>query len=178
VRHYSTNRRLRRLSVCGCMLVSVLLGGCTAEVSQALDAPIKATSATDVVVETNLQAVLQSAQVELETTGSFADFSPTDGGVAVTSGSSNGPGQISYALVGGGGGIVLVGLNHVDRHCIGVVDIHIALGAPVLGATAPGQYSFIAPALSPASCTASSYAALPAASSGWPLAPTTNGFPA
>ncbi len=152
--------------------------GCSSSVANGLDAPIKAIPATDVVVETNIQAVEQATQATLETTGSFADFNTADaGGTAVTAGPSSGPGDISYALVGAGSGIVLAGWNHADRHCVGAVSIHRPLSTPVLGESIAGTYDFVAPAASSAQCSAGAFAASSGAPSAWPESPSSSGWP-
>ncbi len=159
-------------------LAMATASGCSSSVANGLDAPIKAIPATDVVIETNIQAVEQATQATLETTGSFVDFNTADaGGTAVTTGPSPGPADISYALVGAGSGIILAGWNHADRHCIGVLYVHQALSTPVLGESNAGTYDFVAPASSSAACSAVALAASSGAPSAWPESPSSSGWP-
>lgn len=151
------------------------LAGCTSQVATDLDAPLKAIGATDVVVETNVQSALQAAQTELQTTGSLSGFTAGGGGgVALTSGPSPSDGQLSYAVTGGGEGVVLVGWNKADEHCIGAVWFHSEASTPVLGQSAPGQYDFVAPAASDSECDAASFANTAAAPAGWPESPASS----
>jgi hypothetical protein len=159
----------------GAGAVALLAGGCTSSVQNALDAPIQAIPKTDVVVETNLQGAIQAAQTALEVSGSFSSFgSSSAGSIDMTAGASGSPGQISYAVIAGGDGIVLVGWNRADQHCVGALYVHSALATPVLGESAPGQYYFIAPASSSSACSATSFATMASAPGGWPYEPSTN----
>lgn len=150
------------------------LSGCTTQVANDLDAPLQAIGATDVVVETNVQSAMQAAESHLQTAGSLTGFGAGDGGgVTLTAGPSPSDGDLSYAVTSGGGGIVIVGWNKADEHCIGAVWIGADTTAPVLGETGPNQqYDFVAPAASSSSCDASSFAGTTAAPSGWPEDPS------
>ena len=176
-RGHGRSRGLLRpgLVVAGAVLA---LSGCSSQVAKALEAPIKVLSAADVVVETNEQAALQAAQIGLETAGSFSNFGPSSAstGLDLTLGPSSGPGQLSYAVVGGGNAVLLAGWNHADEHCIGVLYVHSALSSPVLGVTSPGQWDFVAPAKTSSSCDAANLAATSGAPSGWPYGPA-SGWP-
>lgn len=163
-------------TVAGLTLVT-LLTGCSSVQSE-IEAPVKVIPETDVVVETNVQSALQGAQTSLEVDGSFSGFgSGAASGSNVTTGPSTGPSVISYAPTTGGGGIVMVGWNGVDRHCIGALYVHATLPASILGQSAPGQYDFIAPANTSADCTASTFTETSSAPSGWPVDPSSSGWP-
>lgn len=160
-------------------LLGVLLcsSACVSDVSNAVDAPINVIPDTDVAVETNIQSATQAAQTRLEAGGSFSGFTAGQGGgTDMTSGPSTAPGQVSYAIIGGGQGIVLAAWNHADQHCIGSVYIHTAMALTVLGVAAPGTYDFIAPAPSSSNCDAATFAATSPAPSGWPWAPSASGW--
>lgn len=142
-------------------------------------APINAIPATDVVVETNIQAAAQAAQTQLESGGSFSGFgAASSGGVVLTTGASSTPSQISYAVVSNGSGVVFAGYNGADNHCIGQVYVSSTLSAPVLGTANAGQYDFIAPSPSSSDCDAASLAAQVGAPSGWPVEPSSGGWSA
>lgn len=157
-------------------LAVIALAGCSGQVANDLDAPIKAISGTDVVIETNVSAVLQSAQAVLATSGSFAAFTGAGSGTAVTTAASSGPGDISYAVTTGGEGIMLVGWNRADDHCVGALYLHESPPAPVLGATAAGQYDFVAPATTSAECDAAGFVSRATAPNRWPESPSTSGW--
>jgi hypothetical protein len=166
------------LVVAALVVGGVVAAGCTADVANGLGAPLQAIPKTDVVVETNIQSVQQAAQATLEVSQSFAGFGSTGaGGTEVTSGPSTSAGQISYAVAPGDEGVVLVGWNHTDQHCVGTVYIHQPLTSPVLGETAAGQYDFVAPAPTSAQCYAATFVATPGAPSGWPESPSATGWP-
>ena len=171
-------RPWRFLGAGAMVLAAFAFSGCTNEVASDLDAPIQTITATDVVVLTNIQAVMQSAQTSVQMTHSFSSFSAgtaAGDGMNVTSGPSTSDGQISYAVTAGGNGIVFVGWNHADQHCVGELDFNDAPPTPVHGvATAGVVYYFIAPAASSTDCDASSFAAMASAPSHWPYAPSDN----
>ena len=151
------------------------MAGCTAAVSNALDAPIQVISATDVAVGTSIQAVAQAAQAHLLVGGSFLGFGPASAaGTNITSGPSGSSGEISYSVTPGGGALVMTGWNRADRHCVGELYVQTALPTPVLGITSAGQYYFVAPAASSSACDAASYAATTAAPTGWPKNPSSS----
>lgn len=159
------------------LLAGLGLAGCSS-VANDVAAPLGVIKDTDVTVETTLQAVLQAAEVGLETRGSFAGFGPgSSSGTNVTPGASSGPGQVSYAVTPGGGGLVIAAWNKADRHCIGAVDVHGTIPVSVLGITSPGEYYFVAPAASSSACDAASLESEGSAPSGWPEAPSTAGWP-
>jgi outer membrane murein-binding lipoprotein Lpp len=172
--------RCRHLLLLGVVSSGLLVAGCsTNQAASDLGAPLSVIPKTDVVVETNIQAVVQAAQAVLQTTQSLAAFGPgASGGTSVTTGPSTSAGQISYAVAPGGNGIVFVGWNKADQHCIGQVYVAHPLASPVLSQSAPGQYDFVAPAGSSSSCDAASYLAEPSVPSGWPEDPSAGGWPA
>ncbi|MHB8246601.1 MAG: hypothetical protein ACYDGN_14880 [Acidimicrobiales bacterium] len=176
-------RRGGRLGLVGAASVSLCLaavglGGCTAAVGKALDAPLQVIPRTDVVVETNVQSAFEAAQANLAVSGSFAGFGPgSGGGTDLTAGPSTAPGQISFAVTPGGTGIVFAGWNHADQHCVGSIYVSAQLSSPVLGVSTAGRYDFIAPSRSSVYCDAATFVGSPATPLNWPELPSVSGWP-
>ncbi len=166
------------LVLAGALGCGVLGAGCsTTQAAKDFGGPLSVIPRTDVVVETNIQAVVQAAQTVLQTTQSMASFgAASSGGMDVTTGPSTTAGQISYAIAPGGEGGVFAGWNHTDDHCLGMVYVASPVTTPILGETSPGQYEFVDRASSSSQCDAASFVGQSAAPSGWPRAPSSSGW--
>jgi len=163
--------RLGRILAASCLLVGLgLLGsscGLADDVSTAITGPLLALKDSDTVVETNLKTILTAVQTGI---------SPSQAGLATTSGPSTSYGLVSVSDPSGGP-LVLAGFNQLSDDCLGLVDITTASSA-VLGQTQPGTYYFWVISTSPSGCDAASYAATPGAPSGWPAGdPSETGWP-
>ena len=152
----------------------VVLGGC-ASAAQSLQsdvlAPLSVLPATDVVLETNLQAASQVAQGDVAGGGGFEGFvssaASAGTGVLVTTGAPSSPTEVSAGVASGNQALVLTAFNPLDKHCLGQVVIAGASSGPVLGESAPGVYDFWFNAPTPAPCTASAFAATSSVPTTW-----------
>jgi hypothetical protein len=149
--------------------------GCSSStVAKSLDQPIQALNATDVALETTLQAVQQVAETQYAIAHTYSTFSAGAGGVSVTNGPSPGPGQTSWSAVASGQAIVLALWNKADIHCVGMITIKQAISPPVLGESSPGTYYFVAPALTSSACDAAVLAENAVTPPGWVYNPSPN----
>ncbi|MGA2805335.1 MAG: hypothetical protein ABSF89_13255 [Acidimicrobiales bacterium] len=131
--------------------------GASTALGNAFLAPLSALSATDVVLETNLQSAVEGGIAQAGIPGS-------SGGLTTT-GPPSSPGVVSVATATGVS--VYTAFNPDDRHCLGTFVI--AAGAPfaVLGESAPGTYDFWFGPTSAVHCTASTFTTEAQVPSGW-----------
>jgi len=131
--------------------------GASTALGNAFLAPLSALSATDVVLETNLQSAVEGGIAQ-------AGISGSSGGLT-TPGPPSTPGVVSVARATGAW--VYTAFNPDDRHCLGTFVL--AAGAPfaVLGETAPGTYDFWFGPTSAVHCTASTFPTEAQVPSGW-----------
>jgi hypothetical protein len=166
----------RVLPVARSGLVVLLLGGlagglsaCGASTSlgNAFLAPLSALSATDVVLETNLQSAVEGGIAQAGIPGS-------SGGLTTT-GPPSSPGVVSVASANGVS--LYTAFNPADRHCLGTFVL--AAGAPfaVLGQSAPGTYDFWFGPTTAAHCTASIFATESQVPSGWAAGDPSTSWP-
>jgi hypothetical protein len=131
--------------------------GASTALGNAFLAPLSALTATDVVLETNLESAMESGIAQ-------AGISGSSGGLTTT-GPPSTPGVVSVASATGVS--VYTAFNPADRHCLG--SFVIAAGAPfaVLGENAPGTYDFWFGPTSAAHCTASAFTTEAQVPAGW-----------
>ena len=154
---------------------AVLAGGCSLgnDVMSGVTAPIGALPASDVAVETNLKTDLTLVNTALDAGSDVSSAS----GFGFVNGPSTGASETSYASLGSNDSL-FVAYNSASRDCLGIVNIVLALSAPVLGATGPGTFYFVARATPPGGCDAAVFARTPARPANWPAGdPSSSGFP-
>lgn len=146
-----------------------VLAGCGAQ--QAVEGPINAIQATDVVVESNLQAAQQAAQTEYVTANSYSSFGTADApsiGKKITLDPSRNPGTISYAVSADGQSLVLASYNKATENCYGIIQIAGTASPPILGETGTGTYDFEDPHIISTGCDAGRYMSAQSTLPGWP----------
>jgi hypothetical protein len=150
-------------------------------VGQALNAPITAIGATDVVVQNNLETALQAAQTEYTTSNSFASFGTTDSpniGETLTVNPSTGPSVISFASSSTGQAVVIAAYNKATQNCYGIVAIAGTATPPILSESTQGTYDFKDPHIVSAGCDAGRYLSQIVPLPTWPTGdPTPSGWP-
>jgi hypothetical protein len=155
-------RGLWRLgSITLAVIGSGLFAAACGSVQQAVTAPLAALSATDVVVEQNLQTVQQYPSGGLTS-------------VSLVSGPSLNYHQVSESR--STGLLVLASYNQLDRHCLGTVTITTG-GSTVLGESSPGTYDFWQLHGTAAQCDAASFAVYPRVPPGWGSGDPASGWP-
>jgi hypothetical protein len=148
--------------------------GASSALGSAVLAPLSALPATDVVFETNLQSAVEGGQAQTSLSG--ISGANEVGGLPETSGAPTAAGEVSAASVPGAS--VYTAFNPADRHCLGTLVIASGAAVTVLSETSPGSYDFWFGPTTAADCTASVFAAEPAASSVWASGdPSSTGWP-
>ncbi|MGD0982792.1 MAG: hypothetical protein ABSA65_03125 [Acidimicrobiales bacterium] len=141
--------------------------GASTALGNAVLAPLSALSATDVVLETNLQYAVTGGYVEAGISGSSGNLT--------TSGPPTTPRVVSVASATGVS--VYTAFNPLDRHCLG--SFVLAPGAPsaVLGETAPDTYDFWFGPTTAVDCTASVFTTETQVPSGWAAGDPSTSWP-
>ena len=141
--------------------------GASTALGNAFLAPLSALSATDVVLETNLESAVEGGIAQAGIPGS-------SGGLTTT-GPPSTPGVVSIASATDVS--IYTAFNPADRHCLGTFVI--AAGAPfaVLGETRPGTYDFWFGPTSVAHCTASIFTTEAQVPSGWATGDPSTSWP-
>jgi len=167
----------------GCLVAIAVSGGVLSAcgVGQALNAPITAIGATDVVVQNNLETAIQAAQTEYTTSNSYASFGSADSpsiGETLTEDPSTGPSVISFASSASGQAVVIAAYNKATENCYGIIAIAGTATPPILSESAQGTYDFKDPHIVSAGCDAGRYLSQIVPLPTWPSGdPTPSGWP-
>ena len=144
-----------------CVALCAALSACGASTAlgNAVLAPLSTLSATDVVLETNLQTAIQG--------GLSAGLT--------TTGTPSAPGVVS---VGSAAGVaVYTAFNPVDRHCLGTFVLSPGAAYEVLGETVPGTYDFWFGPTTAVKCTAATFTTESTVPAGWAKGDPSMGWP-
>lgn len=153
--------RWASLAGVACVVLSAALSACGASTAlgNAVLAPLSALSATDVVMETNLQTAIQGGL----------------GTALTTTGPPSTPGVVS---VGNATGVaVYTAFNPADRHCLGTFVLSPGAAYEVLGETVPGTYDFWFGPTTAVKCTAAPFTTESTVPTGWATGDPSMGWP-